>query len=100
MVLGKSTKAELVSNDYLKERVMSKVFTDKEILDFVENNLVFNKNDAGELTLVNVNCDVKSVSGDVGFVFGNVVSIHGDVQFVGGDVRIAGSVSGAVFSIT
>jgi|TARA_R110000765_G_scaffold196051_1_gene301550 hypothetical protein len=79
---------------------MSKVFTDKEILDFVENNLVFNKNDAGELTLVNVNCDVKSVSGDVGFVFGNVVSIHGDVQFVGGDVRIAGSVSGAVFSIT
>ena len=93
-------KAELVSNDYLKERVMSKVFTDKEILDFVENNLVFNKNDAGELTLVNVNCDVKSVSGDVGFVFGNVVSIHGDVQFVGGDVRIAGSVSGAVFSIT
>ena len=79
---------------------MSKVFTDKEILDFVENNLELNKNDAGELTLVNVNCDVKSVSGDVGFVFGNVVSIHGDVQFVGGDVGIAGSVSGAVFSIT
>mgnify|MGYP003649187766 FL=1 len=79
---------------------MSKVFTDKEILDFVENNLELTKDDVGEVTLVNVNCGVKSVSGDVGFVFGDVVSVHGDVQFVGGDVGIAGSVSGAVFSIT
>tara|TARA_R110002167_G_C12406261_1_gene627461 strand:- start:406 stop:636 length:231 start_codon:yes stop_codon:yes gene_type:complete len=76
---------------------MSKVFTDKEILDFVENNLELTKDDVGDVTLVNVNCDVKSVSGDVGFVFGNVVSIHGDVQFVGGDV---GTVGGDVFSIT
>ena len=72
-------KAELVSNDYLKERVMSKVFTDKEILDFVENNLVFDKNDVGELTLVHVECDVKFVFGDVKFVFGDVKFIRGDV---------------------
>ena len=71
---------------------MSKVFTDKEILDFVENNLELNKDDVGHVTLVNVNCDVKSVFGDVGFVYGNVVSVHGDVKFVGGDVGIVGSI--------
>ena len=58
---------------------MSKVFTDKEILDFVENNLVFDKNDVGELTLVHVECDVKFVFGDVKFVFGDVKFIRGDV---------------------
>tara|TARA_R110000868_G_scaffold8061_3_gene41712 strand:+ start:1043 stop:1438 length:396 start_codon:yes stop_codon:yes gene_type:complete len=83
-------KAELVSNDYLKERVMSKVFTDKEILDFVENNLELTKDDVGEVTLVNVSCDVKFVHGDVDFVRGDVKFVHGDVKFVFGDVGSAG----------
>ena len=76
------------------------IFTNKEILDFAENNLVFNKNDAGELTLVHVNCDVKSVHGDVGRVFGDVKAVYGDVKFVYGDVdAVSGDVGCLVGNI-
>ena len=80
-------KAELVSNDYLKERVMSKVFTDKEILDFVENNLAFEKCEVtGAMQLVNVSCDVY---GNVyGTVSGNVRYVRGDVGTFYGQTRI------------
>ena len=59
---------------------MSKVFTDKEILDFVENNLELNKDDAGDVTLVNVSCDVKSVHGDVEAVSGDVGCLFGNIK--------------------
>ena len=76
---------------------MSKVFTDKEILDFVENNLELAKDDVGDVTLVNVSCDVGFVQGDVSYVSGDVGTVGGDVVSVYGDV---GTVGGDVFSIT
>tara|TARA_R110001632_G_scaffold83102_1_gene184142 strand:+ start:167 stop:403 length:237 start_codon:yes stop_codon:yes gene_type:complete len=69
---------------------MSKVFTDKEILDFVENNIELTKDDAGQVTLVNVSCDVKFVHGNVDFIQGDVKFVFGDVKFVFGDVGSGG----------
>ena len=76
---------------------MSKVFTDKEILDFVENNIELTKDDAGQVTLVNVSCDVKSVHGDVGRVIGDVKAVHGDVKAVHGDVEAVSGDVGCLF---
>ena len=66
---------------------MSKVFTDKEILDFVENNLAFEKCEVtGAMQLVNVSCDVY---GNVyGTVSGNVRYVRGDVGTFYGRTRI------------
>jgi len=64
--------------------------TDKEILDFVRENLTLDKDENGSYTLKEVSCDVEGhVYGDVG---GNVV---GDV---GGDVfgDVVGDVGGDV----
>ena len=79
-------------------------FTDKEILDFAKNNLVFNKDDNDAMQLVAVLCDVYgdiggdvfSVVGDVGIVSGDVSSVVGDVGIVSGDVGIVG---GDVYSL-
>ena len=67
--------------------------TDEEILDFVRDNLIIDKDENGSYTLKEVNCDVEGhvygdVKGDVcGDVRGNVIwdvygkvlgKVHGD----------------------
>ena len=64
-------------------------FSDKQILDFAKNNLVFEKCEVtGAMQLAMVRCDVYGIiDGDTGTV------IHRDVGYVRGNV---GSVDGKI----
>ena len=59
---------------------------DKEILKFAKQNLIFKRDNSGELELSRVLCDVDNVALSVGYVGGNVDNVHGGVRYVEGNV--------------
>ena len=66
---------------------------DEEILKFSKQNLIFTRDNSGELELSRVLCDVDTVAlsvdtvgGNVGYVGGNVDNVHGGVRYVEGNV--------------
>ena len=88
----------------LKGEAMS--LTDKEILDFVRENLTLGKDKGGHYTLKEVSCDVErhvygNVGGDVvgdvgGHVVGDIVgTVYGDV-YGNVDGNVVGNVKGSI----
>lgn len=56
-------------------------FTDTEILKFAKQNLIFTRDNFGELELSRVLCDVHDVIGNVGYACGNVGYVYGKVGY-------------------
>jgi len=91
------------SNPFERLAFSRRKITDEEILDFVRENLVIDKDDNGNIVIKEVLC---SIIGDVGgHVYGNVGGhVGGDVAgdvcgHVGGDVAgdVCGDVEGDVY---